>query len=77
MYVVIQQFEGNTLVPLVMNRVVNLTPFTIVVALIIGTALAGISGALLSLPTAAVIKVLIVRIGAPAMRAITRAEPAA
>jgi len=75
MYVVIQQFEGNTLVPLVMNRVVNLTPFTIVVALIIGDSIEGVAGAVLSLPTAAVIKVLIVRIGAPALRTITHAEP--
>jgi len=76
MYVVIQQFEGNTLVPLVMNRAVDLTPFTIVIALLIGAAIAGVPGAVLSLPAAAVIKVLIVRIAAPALRRETGAGSA-
>lgn len=68
LYLVIQQIEGNTLVPLVMNRAVALHPFTVVIALIIGADLLGIAGAILSVPAAAIIKVLVVRIAAPAAR---------
>jgi predicted PurR-regulated permease PerM len=68
LYVVIQQLEGNTLVPLVMNRAVNLHPMTIIIALMIGAALLGPVGAILSLPAAAVIKVLVLRLVAPAAR---------
>ncbi len=75
LYLVIQQIEGNTLVPLVMNRAVNLQPFTIIIALIIGSALLGIPGAILSLPVAAIIKVLVVRVAAPSARRSLGASP--
>ncbi|GAC1307598.1 MAG: AI-2E family transporter [Vulcanimicrobiaceae bacterium] len=68
LYFVIQQIEGNTLVPLVMNRAISLHPFAIIVALLIGGALLGIPGAILSLPVAAIVKVLVVRVAAPAAR---------
>ncbi len=69
LYVAIQQIEGNTLVPFVMNRVVAINPLLIVVALVIGSALLGVPGAILSVPGAAVVQVFIVRVIAPALRA--------
>ncbi len=67
-YVVVQQLESNTLVPLVMNRAVAIDPLTITVALIIGSAVAGIPGAILSLPVAAIVQVIVRRVVAPAAR---------
>ena len=70
-YLLIQQFEGHTLVPLVMNRVVKLRPLTILVSLAIGTLLFGLEGALLAVPFAAVAQVFIVRVLAPWIRSAT------
>jgi len=70
-YFLIQEFEGHTLVPLVMNRAVKLRPLTIVVALAIGTLLRGLEGALLAVPAAAVIQVLILYVLAPWIRSAT------
>jgi predicted PurR-regulated permease PerM len=70
-YVLIQEFEGHTLVPLVMNRVVRLRPLTILVALSIGTLLKGLEGALLAVPFAAVVQVLVLYVFAPWIRSVT------
>ncbi len=51
---VVQQIEGNLLHPLVMRRAVALHPVVVLVALGAGAALAGIVGAFLSVPVAAV-----------------------
>jgi predicted PurR-regulated permease PerM len=70
-YFLIQEFEGHTLVPLVMNRVVKLRPLTIIVALAIGTLLRGLEGALLAVPAAAVVQVFILYVLAPWIRSAT------
>jgi predicted PurR-regulated permease PerM len=70
-YLAIQEFEGHTLVPLVMNRVVRLRPLTILIALSIGTLLQGLLGALLAVPFAAVLQVFIVRVMTPWIRRTT------
>jgi predicted PurR-regulated permease PerM len=70
-YLAIQEFEGHTLVPLVMNRVVRLRPLTILIALTIGTLLQGLLGALLAVPFAAVVQVFIVRVLTPWIRRTT------
>lgn len=69
----IQQAEGNLLIPFVMNRAVDLNPLTVTVGILIGGALFGILGAVVAVPAAVVIKVCIVRILAPAaQRAMAR-----
>ncbi len=70
-YFLIQEFEGHTLVPLVMNRIVKLRPLTIIVALAIGTLLRGLEGALLAVPAAAVVQVFILYVLAPWIRSAT------
>jgi predicted PurR-regulated permease PerM len=70
-YLLIQEFEGHTLVPLVMNRVVKLRPLTILVALSVGTLLQGLLGALLAVPFAAVVQVFVVRVLTPWIRGAT------
>lgn len=51
----VQQIEGNFLHPTIMRRAVNLHPIVVLSALAAGAALAGIVGAFLAVPTAAVL----------------------
>nr|WP_232794330.1 AI-2E family transporter [Pseudofrankia saprophytica] len=51
----VQQVEGHLLQPLVMRRAVRLHPLAIVIALSAGGVLAGIPGAVVAVPTVAVI----------------------
>jgi putative heme transporter len=51
----VQQLEGNVLQPLLMGRAVKLNGVAVVLAVAIGTVLAGIAGALLSVPLLAVL----------------------
>jgi len=51
----VQQIEGHLLQPLVMRRAVRLHPLAIVIALSAGGVLAGIPGAVVAVPTVAVI----------------------
>lgn len=53
--VAVQQVEGNLLQPMIMRRAVALHPVVILVALGAGAALAGIVGAFLAVPVAAVV----------------------
>jgi predicted PurR-regulated permease PerM len=52
---VVQQVEGDVVMPLVMRRQVNLHPAVILTVLAIGGALAGITGALVAVPVAAMV----------------------
>jgi predicted PurR-regulated permease PerM len=63
-YVVIQVIEGNVLVPMVMKNAVGLPPFLVIVSLLVGAAVAGLVGALLSIPVAATIIVILERVQA-------------
>lgn len=53
-----QQLENAVLVPKLMGETVGLNAVTVISALIIGSELLGFSGALLAVPTAAIIQVL-------------------
>jgi predicted PurR-regulated permease PerM len=55
----IQQFENHILVPKVMERQVGVSAVTVIVALLMGAMLLGIVGALLAVPTAAIVQVII------------------
>lgn len=56
--IVQQQLESNFLVPRIMSRQVGLTAVTVLVALLIGGSLLGIVGAILAVPTAAILQVV-------------------
>ena len=58
LYVVYQQFENHVLQVGIMARTVRLSPLTVLVALVAGVELAGLLGALLAIPVAAVIQVV-------------------
>lgn len=63
-YVVIQIVEGNILVPIVMHNTIGVPPFLVVVSILAGAAIAGIPGALLSVPIAAALLVVVERLQA-------------
>jgi predicted PurR-regulated permease PerM len=54
-----QQFENHLLVPKVMERQVGVSAVFVIVALLIGGSILGILGALLAVPTVAIIQVVI------------------
>jgi predicted PurR-regulated permease PerM len=58
-YLIYVNVENAILIPRIMRSSVNLMGLTVLVSLLLGTALAGIVGALVSVPTAALITVLL------------------
>lgn len=54
-FVVIQQLEGYVITPAVQQRVVRLSPFVVLLAILVGNCLAGIAGALLAIPVVLVL----------------------
>jgi predicted PurR-regulated permease PerM len=52
------QIESVFLSPRIMRHTLNLSPLTVIIALSLGGALAGVVGALVSVPTAALVMVL-------------------
>jgi predicted PurR-regulated permease PerM len=61
-FIVQQQFENHVLVPKVMQRQVGVSPVTVIVALLIGGKLLGIVGAILAVPTAAILQVVVTEV---------------
>jgi predicted PurR-regulated permease PerM len=57
--VVLQQIEGSFLVPRVMRNAVGLTPLSVILAVLIGGALIGPLGAILAIPVAAAVQVVV------------------
>ena len=62
---VYQQVENYVVYPFVYRRAVELSPFTTIVAVLIAGSILGVVGAVLAVPFAAVIKVVLREAGAP------------
>src|SRR5262245_47284560 len=59
-YFIVQQFlESHFIVPRVMQQQVGVSAVTVIVALLVGSQLLGFAGALLAVPTAAIVQVLV------------------
>ena len=54
-----QQVENHFLVPKIMSRQVGVSAVTVIIALLIGGSLLGIIGAILAVPSAAILQVVI------------------
>lgn len=54
-----QQVENHVLVPRIMSRQVGISPVLVIMALLIGGSLLGLVGAILAVPTAAILQVLL------------------
>jgi len=59
LYVIIQQIENHVLVPKVMQKVTGLHPVLSIVALLVGLKIAGVPGAIFSIPLAMMIVVVL------------------
>lgn len=58
-YIVLQFIEGNILVPIVMRNTVGISPFLVIFSVLAGAAAGGFVGALLAVPIAATVEVLL------------------
>jgi predicted PurR-regulated permease PerM len=58
-FLVLHQLEANILVPKIMERRVGVSPVAVMVALLVGGALWGLVGAILAIPTAAILSVVV------------------
>jgi predicted PurR-regulated permease PerM len=58
-YIVLQIIEGNVLVPLVMRNTVRISPFLVILSILVGAAAGGFVGALLAVPIAATGEVIL------------------
>jgi predicted PurR-regulated permease PerM len=61
-YVLIHAIEGNVLVPMVMRNSVGLSPFLVLVSLLVGATAGGILGAIVAVPIVAGITVVLDRL---------------
>ncbi len=55
----IQQLEGAVLVPRVMKNAVGLSPLSVIIAVFVGGAILGVIGAIIAIPVAAAVQVLV------------------
>jgi predicted PurR-regulated permease PerM len=74
-YVVYQQVENHVLQPLVYNRTVRLSPLVVLISVLITAELGGIVGALLAIPAASIVQILL-REFVPGMRKTDTPQPA-
>lgn len=58
-FLIYQQIENNVVQPLVFRRTVALSPLVVIIALLVGASLLGVLGALLAIPAAAAIQILV------------------
>ena len=58
-FVVYQQLENHLLQPWIFSRTVKLNPLAVLVAILLAVELAGILGALLAIPAAGIIQVVV------------------
>jgi predicted PurR-regulated permease PerM len=67
-YVGLQQFESNILLPHTMHHTAGVPPLLAIFALFAGASLGGLLGALVAIPLAGALKVLMTNVVAPAVR---------
>jgi predicted PurR-regulated permease PerM len=69
------QLESNVITPRVMGRAVKINPIVVLVALLVGNELLGVAGALMALPTAGALAVIVDAVRLERVRSQTVAEP--
>ena len=73
-FLALHQLEANVLVPKIMERSVGVSPVAVMVALLVGGSLMGLFGAILAIPTAALLSVIIEEIAADRESRIQRVK---
>ena len=61
-FIVYQQVENYAIQPRIMKNAVNLSPTAVILATLVLGSLGGFAGAVLALPVAAIVKVIIVEV---------------
>jgi predicted PurR-regulated permease PerM len=64
-FVAIFEAEGHFIAPNIVSRTVRLSPFAVLLALLIGAEVAGLIGALVAVPVAGVLRVIVLRVFHP------------
>jgi predicted PurR-regulated permease PerM len=73
--VILQQVENNILVPLIMRSQTEVSSLLTILAIFAGGAIGGLLGALIAIPVAAALRVLVRQVLAPAIRRQTGVDP--
>jgi predicted PurR-regulated permease PerM len=68
LFFVVFTVEGEVVQPLVMSQTVRVDPLVVLMSVLIGLSVLGVTGAILAVPLAACVQVLLVRVLAPALR---------
>ncbi|MDQ3091220.1 MAG: AI-2E family transporter [Actinomycetota bacterium] len=74
--VVYQQVENSVLQPFVYKRTVDVPPLVVIVSILVGTALLGVLGALVAIPVAAGVQILLREYGPEPLRLTPPPPPA-
>ncbi|MDQ4100323.1 MAG: AI-2E family transporter [Chloroflexota bacterium] len=67
-YIALQQLESNLLVPFIMRQQTDVPPLLSLFALLAGSTLGGLQGALIAIPLAGALRILVLRVVVPAER---------
>jgi hypothetical protein len=67
-YVIVQQIESNIVEPNIMARRTDMPPLLVLFALLAGGLVAGVLGAIIAIPLAGALRILVLRVVAPAVR---------
>lgn len=58
-YIIVQQIEGQVLVPNIMRKAVGLNPLVTIIAVLLGGRLAGVPGVILAVPIATILSIML------------------
>lgn len=73
-FIVLQQLESNLLVPIIMRQQADVPPLLSLFGLLAGSALGGLLGAIIAIPLAGALRILVIKVLAPAQREWSGAE---
>ncbi|MBM3271561.1 MAG: AI-2E family transporter [Candidatus Sericytochromatia bacterium] len=76
-FFVAQMLQNNVISPIVMAKAVEMPPVVLLFALLMGSQLLGLTGAIIAVPVAAAVMVLIDQVWVPALERVAVAAPAA
>lgn len=62
LYIIIQQVESNFIAPIIMSKVVGIQPPIVIIALLVGSKIAGVGGAILAIPLVVLIKIIVAQL---------------
>jgi predicted PurR-regulated permease PerM len=66
--ILLQQFEGNILVPFVMRSQTEISPLLVIIALFAGGTIGGLLGALIAIPVVAALQIVVMELVVPEVR---------